>query len=171
MLASTPPSSLSLRAVAREAGVSHTAPYHYFSDRTALLEALGTECMVRFVEEQRDASDAESGPDRIVAQGLAYVRFAHSNPHAFALIFDPAYCDPRDPSPERAVLITANEVLLHDNVRQAQAAGAYSEADTEDIAVALWGTVHGLARLVLEGHMGLDVAESAIRAVGGRPLV
>lgn len=166
LLTDTPPGSLSLRAVARHAQVSHSAPYHYFADRTALLEALGTECMVRFVEAQEAAvAAAGSGIARLRAQGLAYVDFAADNPHAFQLIYDPAICTPGDPTPERAVQIERIETLLGSCVAAAQAEGMFAGADTAELAVGMWGTVHGLARLLIEGHLDRAAASAAITAV------
>ena len=90
LLRDTPVSELSLRAVAKQAEVSHAAPYHHFANRTALLEALGTECMERFVGRQRTAAEnADSGRRSLRDLGIAYVRFAAEEPHAFELIFDP----------------------------------------------------------------------------------
>lgn len=166
LLTDTPPGSMSLRAVARHAQVSHSAPYHYFADRTALLEALGTECMVRFVDAQEAAvAAAGSGIARLRAQGLAYVGFAADNPHAFQLIYDPEICTPGDPTPERAVQIERIEALLGSCVAAAQAERMFAEADTAELAVGMWGTVHGLARLLIEGHLDHAAATAAITAI------
>src|ERR1700761_9274755 len=66
--------ALSLRAVAREAGVSAAAPYHHFKDRAALLYAVAHEGNAALTEAIRTAFEStEPGQDRIVAVGLAYV--------------------------------------------------------------------------------------------------
>ena len=58
MLTEHPASRISMRELARRAGVSHQAPYHHFSDKKALLEDLSTECMRRFGVEQEAAVHA-----------------------------------------------------------------------------------------------------------------
>ena len=106
MLTEHPASRISMRELARRAGVSHQAPYHHFSDKKALLEDLSTECMRRFgVEQEAAVHAAHGGIAALRAQGLAYIRFAARYPHAFALIYDPAVCDPGNPGPEKQVQI------------------------------------------------------------------
>lgn len=81
--------ALSLRAVAREAGVSAAAPYHHFKDRAALLAAIAHEGNVALHAEMREAFDsAEAGQKRIVAVGVAYVSFAVANPALYRLMFE-----------------------------------------------------------------------------------
>jgi AcrR family transcriptional regulator len=74
-------SALSLRAVAREAGVSPAAPYHHFKDKTELLEAVavgGWEAMsLAIAEARRSSAHPEAALNAI---GLAYVNFARENP-------------------------------------------------------------------------------------------
>jgi AcrR family transcriptional regulator len=80
---------LSLRAVAREAGVSAAAPYHHFKDRAALLYAVAHEGNVALNDVVRTAFDSTGpGQERIVAVGLAYVTFALANPALYELMFE-----------------------------------------------------------------------------------
>src|ERR1700742_2861092 len=75
------PSALSLRAVAREAGVSPAAPYHHFKDKTELLEAVahvGWDALTgAFIAARRNAADPAQALGNI---GVAYVNFARDNP-------------------------------------------------------------------------------------------
>ena len=81
--------ALSLRAVAREAGVSAAAPYHHFKDRAALLAAIAHEGNVAMHAEMREAFDAcAPGKTRVVAVGVAYVSFAVANPALYRLMFE-----------------------------------------------------------------------------------
>ena len=75
--------ALSLRAVARKAGVSHNAPYRHFPEREGLLAALAAEGFERLVAAQREA--AEKGGLR--GMGEAYVLFALQHPQRFRLMF------------------------------------------------------------------------------------
>lgn len=80
---------LSLRAVAREAGVSAAAPYHHFKDRAALLYAVAHEGNVALNDAVRTAFDgSKPGQERVVAVGLAYVSFALANPALYELMFE-----------------------------------------------------------------------------------
>lgn len=159
------PARLSVREVARAAGVSHAAPYHHFSGRGDLLRAAGDRCMADFLTAQESAVAAQDDPDaRLVALGEAYVGYAAAHPHAFALVFDAELCPPGDPSPERAVLITRNEELLAACVADLVSARGGDLAAAPALADALWGTVHGLAALVGDGHLPLAAVRPALEA-------
>lgn len=81
--------ALSLRAVAREAGVSAAAPYHHFKDRAALLYAIAHQGNAALAAAMTAAYDgAEPGRDRIVKVGVAYVEFALKNPALYRLMFE-----------------------------------------------------------------------------------
>ena len=176
MLDTQTAASLSLRQVAQQAGVSHNAPYYHFADRTAMLEAVGVEAMRRFVAAQRDAIERATGPrDALLEMGAAYVGWAADHPGAFAVIYDPEICDPREPSDAMAPLIRENEALLHAATRAAAsaaagpAAGAASPAQEgevrmEPIEIALWGMVHGLAVLHVAGHFPAEAIRPALEA-------
>jgi AcrR family transcriptional regulator len=121
--------ALSLREVARRAGVSHNAPYRHFRDRDSLLGALAAEGFERL-------GDAlQSRPRR--EMGEAYVQFALTNPQRFRLMFGGlAKPEKRDRR--------AYERLL-------QSFADLGE-DAQYAAAAAWGLVHGLAHLLLDGH-------------------
>src|SRR6478609_3661644 len=75
------PTALSLRAVAREAGVSPAAPYHHFKDKGELLDAVaheGWDLLNELMTQARASHD--SVRDKLTALGVAYVRFARDNP-------------------------------------------------------------------------------------------
>ncbi|GAA6141266.1 TetR/AcrR family transcriptional regulator [Hydrogenophaga sp. 5NK40-0174] len=166
LLSDSPPATISLRQLAREAAVSHAAPYHYFEDKQDLIHALGVEAMRRFVQAQKDAARPDLAPaERLLAMGLAYIHYASSHPHAFSLIFDPAYCEPGNPSEDMAPLIAENEALLGQCTSDAQAAGVLPPDADGSAAAAMWAAVHGLAQLVTAGHMPVSVAEPAMRSL------
>ena len=157
---------ISLRGVARHAGVSHAAPYHYFPDRAQLLAALAVTCNEQFLDVQRRAVEAQTQPvARLLAMGEAYIQFATQHPNAFALIFDPATCPPDHSNPDTAPFIRANHELLDDLIRAAQDAGQLPKDDPQIRAAALWGTVHGLAQLVQLGHLPAEVVPAALRTL------
>jgi AcrR family transcriptional regulator len=166
LLAEVPAAKLSLRELARSAQVSHAAPYHYFPDREALIRAAGVESMRRLLQAQHRAVAESHGPrQRLLALGLAYMRFAAQEPHCFALVFDPQYCSPGEPSEEMAPLIAENERLLADFVNQARTAGVLPPVPAQHLATGFWGAVHGLAQLTMAGHIDLPAAEAALDAL------
>lgn len=163
LLRTQPARSLSLREVARRAGVSHAAPAHHFGDRQGLLVALALDCMTEFVTAQEQAAQ----PDplgRLLGVGAAYVAYAAQHPQAFTLIFDPEICPPDRPSP-LAPLIERNHALLDGLIREALHAGQLRSDQPQALAAALWGTVHGLAQLVLLGHLPPGAVPAALHAL------
>lgn len=166
LLATTSAAKISLREVARRAGVSHNAPYHHFGDRAALLGALGVRGMAALLAAQEKAvAEADAPVARVRALGLAYVSYAAANPQAFALVFDPDYCAAGEPSAEMAPLIARNEELLATEVAALVQEPGYEGRDPLALAAALWSTVHGMAQLVILGHLPFEAAEPSLNAL------
>ena len=152
---------LSLRAVARRAGVSHNAPYHHFGDRQQLLKRVAERAMRELLaSQQRALADAEEGKARAVAVGMAYISYAVEHPNAFTAIFDPEICVPGAPTETMGALIEANEQLLADVVL-----AAWGTDDLDARCAGFWATVHGLATFVIAGHLPAEAAIPALRAV------
>ncbi len=85
------PDAVTLRGVARDAGVSQAAPYNHFADKDALLAAVAAEAFQRFAAALDRAGAAASSPRaRAAALGRAYVGFAHAHAALFRLMFGPA---------------------------------------------------------------------------------
>ncbi|KJC63963.1 TetR/AcrR family transcriptional regulator [Agreia bicolorata] len=167
LLRTTGHTDLSLREIARTAGVSHNAPYHHFGDRTALLKRLSERSMSELLDAllaaQASADPEQSARAHLVALGTAYVRYAAEYPERFRVIYDPAVCVPGAPSAEMAPLISAVEkILMH-----ATKAISPSVSDTTLVALTtgVWGAVHGLAELVIAGHITPKQAEPALVAL------
>ncbi len=168
LLETQPAARISLREVARRAGVSHNAPYHHFGDRAALLHALGVRAMRELVAAQEAAVECCEDPvDRVRALGAAYVGYAADHPQAFALVFDPEYCAPGDPDADMAPLITRNEELLAREVAALVQQPGFRGRDPQALAAALWATVHGMAELVMLGHLPREAAEPGLAALVG----
>jgi AcrR family transcriptional regulator len=133
------PSALSLRAVAREAGVSAAAPYHHFKDKNELLAAVAQEGFELLAQAMRDGAAHEEDPrGRLNALGVAYVRFARDNPALYNLMYSASReRDQRAGGPfglVKAAMIEAGA----DNI------GA---ADLELAQIAAWCAAHGLAEM------------------------
>jgi len=146
-------SGLSLRAVAKRAGVSHSAPYAHFVDKQALIAAISTEGF-RQLDAALEAAASlypEDPRQQLVEGTWAYVQFAVHNTGVFKLMFSgvlekeldyPAFIEVSHRTLARVV--TA--------VQAAQAAGSLRPASPELVAAAIWGQVHGLTQLMLEGQ-------------------
>jgi AcrR family transcriptional regulator len=145
--------SLSLREVARAAGVSPGAPYHHFSSKAQLLGAIAGEGFMTLTAEMRAAQSALSpradAVDRLEALGHAYVRFALANPTAFRLMFRPTLVR-RSDLPE-ACEPTAAFKLLTDAAMAVAREAPPLQAGQEALILAAWSLVHGASELLLEG--------------------
>lgn len=139
---------LSVREAARRAGVSHNAPYRHFSDREALLAALAAEGF----SELGKALEKRTGREL----GEAYVRFALERPQLFRLMFGGQL------ALERHGELRAQAEATYGRLAKAFA-GPGDEANFA--AAAAWSLVHGLAQLILDGH--LDDNEAFVKKVLG----
>jgi AcrR family transcriptional regulator len=151
--------TVSLRAVARRAGVSHAAPAHFFGDRAGMLTAVATEGFQLLAHDLAAAADGapDRGAVRLAAIGGAYVDFGLANPALIDLMFRRSELSPDDP----ALLEAQQESLEH--LREAVA--DTSSKDAAGWSLVSWAVVHGLVTLVREGVLapiaGRDPQESA----------
>ncbi|MGW4390876.1 TetR/AcrR family transcriptional regulator [Streptomyces sp. NPDC004685] len=142
---------LSLRAVARRAGVSATAPYRHYADRDALVSAVAAEGYRELAEDLAAAHPAPTTPDELSAVAVAYVRFALDRPAMFRVMF----AEPCDPADEERVAATA---AISEYVRGI-VRGAFPGADPEVLSTTVWALVHGLAFLHLDGKLDTSTPE------------
>jgi len=138
LLESVGPQALSLRAVAREAGVSPAAPYHHFKDKNELLDAVARQGWGG-LSEQIAAARGEGG---LTSLGMAYVRFARENLALYQLMY--ARIRGQDSLPHgkggEAYDLIKKQVRLH--IGQAA-----SGLDLELATFAFWCLSHGLAEM------------------------
>ncbi|GAA1026323.1 MULTISPECIES: TetR/AcrR family transcriptional regulator [Amycolatopsis] len=147
----------SLRAVARKAGVSPTAPYRHFADRDALESALAAQGL-RDLNEDLIQGDAMPATVAELAElGVAYVDFALRRPALFRLMFGNACDDTNDDRVQAAAAV-------HETLARAVAA-VFPEADLAAITIAGWGMVHGLASLHLDGKLASDSPDDVAKQV------
>jgi AcrR family transcriptional regulator len=137
---------LSVREAARRAGVSHNAPYRHFPDREALLAALAAEGF----SDLGEALDKRTGREL----GEAYVRFALERPQRFRLMFGGQL------ALERHGELRAQAEAMSERLAKAFA-GLGSEANFA--AAAAWSLIHGLAQLIVDGH--LEGSEDFVKKV------
>jgi AcrR family transcriptional regulator len=136
---------LSVRAVARRAGVSPGAPYRHYADRDALVSAVAAEGYRELAGYLSAAHPSPSTPEDLAAVAVAYVQFALEHPALFRTMFsDP--CDGE--SSERVAATTAIAEYVGALVRR-----AFPGADPDALSTAIWAVVHGLAFLHLDGKL------------------
>ncbi|MBV7458863.1 TetR/AcrR family transcriptional regulator [Acidovorax sp. sif0632] len=138
--------TLSLRSVAKAAGVSHAAPYHHFANLDALLAAVATR---GFQDLAADMEAAHHGTDTaatLVGHCTAYVAFALARPAAFRLMFSPLLQRKADHPAFQAAADGSFQVLR-------QAAHAHVAEGADELALAGWSLAHGLASLAIDGAL------------------
>ncbi|HBY24219.1 MAG: TetR/AcrR family transcriptional regulator [Propionibacteriaceae bacterium] len=135
----------SLRALARRAGVSPTAPYRHFPDREALESALAVEGLRALMVELAANGATPTSSEQIAELAVRYVRFALARPALFRLMFG-RECDDQDDDRVRAA------GALHAYLAEVLGR-VYPNADSDILATAGWSTAHGLAFLHLDGKL------------------
>ncbi|MFE4696840.1 TetR/AcrR family transcriptional regulator [Streptomyces sp. NPDC056738] len=151
--------ALSLRAVARRAGVSATAPYRHFADRDALVSAVAAEGYRELATNLATAHPTPTTAEDLSAVAVAYVQFALDHPALFRAMF----AEPCDPTSEERVAATAViSEYVHSIVRRAF---PDADADTGALSTTVWALVHGLAFLHLDGKLDASSPEIVARQV------
>jgi AcrR family transcriptional regulator len=148
--------ALTLRAVARKAGVSHAAPYRHFPNHEALLVELSIEGFDELREAIGEAAKAQgTESDKIATIGAAYMRFVAARPALARLMFG-GQLPNRDQFPTLG--------LKADSIGSEIGAALHDSA----LGLAVWGSVHGLAMLVLENVIDLGQRRSGLHVLPAR---
>lgn len=143
--------AFSMREVARRAGVSHQAPYHYFADREAIMAAIVAEGFAQLREELLAAGAGIGDPhQRLTALGKAYLAFAMSQPAHFKLMFRSEWVDAEKHAQAGACAQDAFSVL--NEVICTLTAGAPDE-ESRTLLLTAWSLAHGMATLAIEGKL------------------
>jgi AcrR family transcriptional regulator len=153
--------ALSMREVARRAGVSHQAPYHHFQDREAILGAIAEEGFRMLCEAFERAVNQADLPlhERVATGGRAYIEFALAHPAHFRVMFRPElvnleHCPGAQAEGDRAF------ALLRRFVDDAVAAGLPAVPSKEALLLLFWSVAHGFACLALDGPLALKTPDA-----------
>lgn len=146
---------LTLRAVAREAGVSHAAPTHHFGDLTGLVSELAAVGFRQFNATMAISSDAATTPlERALARPKAYVAYAQAHPGMYGIMFRTERLDYSRPSLHEAA--EASFAGLAGAVGAMRREQISRDTMTLDQAAAIaraWSMVHGFTMLLLDGRL------------------
>ena len=145
--------AVSLRRVAREAGVSPGAPYHHFPDRASLLNTITARGYQLLLSDVRQAVDATGSPIQALGALIeTYVRFARTNTAYVRLMYRPELSESgKDPATE--ALAAEGVQLLTETVVACQRAGAAPPGDSGPLVMMIWSIAAGLAMLSIDGPL------------------
>jgi AcrR family transcriptional regulator len=153
-LAASNVEKLSLRSVAKRAGVSHAAPAHHFKDKRGLLTSLAALGFERFLkaQEARQAATPDKSPRaQLSAAGLGYVDFASGQPELFNLMFASS-----QPDFSQAELCEPAEAAIGPLARCVAQIHGHDPFASDKGYIALahgWALAHGLAALLIHGRL------------------
>jgi len=143
--------AISLRAIAKQIGVSAPALYRHYADRESLLAELAISGFAA-LRQQLLSVDQHAPRAALIGIGLAYVAFAQSEPNLYRLMFGgrvlPKGAHPRL---DQAGLDAFN--VLQDTIARGQRAGYLKPAPLALMTATAWSLVHGLSQLTIDGHL------------------
>lgn len=145
--------AVSLRRVAREAGVSPAAPYHHFADRSTLLAAISTQGYEMLTAQLRQARrKAPTAARALGALVETYVHFAREHPAHLHLMLRPELAEPEH-HPEATVAGEAAIQVLTETVEDCQREGSAPSGDPTILVGMVWALAIGIVTLWLDGPL------------------
>ncbi|MFC0599792.1 TetR/AcrR family transcriptional regulator [Streptomyces palmae] len=147
---------VTMREVARRAGVSPGAPFRHFPDRQALMMAVADRVLADFERWQLAAvGQAEGGGLR--ALGLGFVRYAVRHPRRFELVRSRVFTATQPPELRRR--LSGIEQGLTDVILADQEAGRVRPGDPALVGLAAQALVYGLSQMIVDGYLPAENAE------------
>ncbi len=154
MLASRSPSELSLRELAREAGVSGAAPYRHFKDKNELLAAISQQGFeMKFSYMIKAMKEAKGDPEKMFfGCGLAYFKMGKDHPQHFKLMMSSEVV-PCETYPELMKIASTTFVLVREMIVRCQKKGLIGKGDAYLKAMNCWSVVNGFTSLYADGGL------------------
>ncbi len=152
--------SLSLRKVAKQAGVSHAAPYSHFKDKQALIAAISTEGHLK-VHKKISTILEEFADDplrQLIETAYAYLDFGLDETDLFRITFSGVVEQERD-YPALVEIVHTNFAMLRQIAVDCKEIGVFNDAPDELLAQSLWAAVHGLISLLQQGQVSSAVLD------------
>ncbi len=159
LLAKTGVAALSLREVAKQAGVSHAAPYRHFKGKAALMSGLAQSGFGRLRSAIRTAADKipYDPEQKLVEAGVAYVHMAISHPELMQLMFSAVPGQAVDVELEQTSMAVFEPLV--DIINTGIEAGVFRDRDAHELALVAWTSMHGMAMLLVARLMEIDVTD------------
>jgi len=146
--------SLSLRAVAKEVGVSHTAPYRHFKDKESLLAGIAGLGFGEMISQMSQAVELHPGDPagQLQEAGQRYLKLVMENPQCAQLMFGNVLpCDDTYPDLKESGDSAFDSVKSI--IEEGQSLGVFKAGDVELLALTAWSAIHGLSLLFISGHV------------------
>ncbi|MBI5928731.1 MAG: TetR/AcrR family transcriptional regulator [Chloroflexi bacterium] len=146
--------ALSLRKVAKHAGVSHAAPYSHFTDKQALIAAIATEGYKKLYEQvSAVAVHYQADPrSQLIETAWAYVQFAIDTPDHFKITFS-GIVEREHDYPDYVEQAQKNFALIVEVIESCQRQNILQQGDSELLMVSIWSGLHGLIHLLLGNQL------------------
>jgi AcrR family transcriptional regulator len=149
VIAVSGPGHLSLRALARSAGVSHAAPAHHFGDKSGVFTAIATEGFELLYESQVRTSKGMDPADTLLPLAVNYVLFAIEHPSHYEVMWREDLYD----STDAAVVAARQRVFAVFYESVTAGTGELEPQQFRGAVAAAWSIVHGFATLWLSGNL------------------
>jgi AcrR family transcriptional regulator len=148
------PEAVSLAALARDLGVSQSAPYRHFQDKDQLLTAVATESFRMFVVSLRQSTEGLSGKRRVAAMAKAYVAFGKARPGLYNLMFASGIVAGASENDEIKTIARESFAVL---------VGALAPSPARKLrALRIWAGLHGAVMLNRENLFEQHIADSSV---------
>ena len=160
---------LSLRAVAKVAGVSHAAPYRHFRDKKDLLESIAVHGFNRLAEacEGAEKRYPESPQQQLFEAGMGYLSLVMKQPEIAHLMFSGMLSQEEcsEALSQASAIAVQNLAQIIENGKRL---GMYADMDTEDLTLTALACVHGIAMMILGGLIKQPKSKQQLQALGKR---
>lgn len=162
---------LSLRALARKAGVSQTAPYRHFEDKEALIVVLIQEGSNILQEKMKIACEQTSEPvERLINMGMAYYDFADAHPAHFRLMFG-GNLERKEKHITLVEIEQKGYEIVEFVVGECMKLPNAPKKPVELVRLTCWSLVHGLSNLLLNDVSNDDIPADADKRALAREVI